>query len=306
MACGLGAMGFAFWDRQGPQPAQTIPDAALLPGFNINGTTNQLAVVRGSDRTKSIPMAINILGGMAAFVQSGDRVLIKVNAAFASPPLLGATTHPDAVATVIALCRQAGASKVTVTDNPINDPAACFALSGIEEAVRRSGGQLILPDSERFESYSIPNGQLIRSWPVLTEPLRNADKVIALAPVKDHHRSGASMILKNWYGLLGGRRNIFHQQIHAIISELALLVRPTLAILDGTMTMTANGPTGGSLGDLKPTHTVIAGRDPVAIDTYGAGLLDKAVHDLPFLELAQKAGAGTTQIDTLKVTEVNL
>ena len=116
-----------------------------------------------------------------------------------------ATSHPDLVAEVARLCLDAGASRVIVTDNPINDPAACFALSGIEEAVRRSGGQLILPDSERFESYSLPNGHLIRRWPVLTEPLRHADKVIALAPVKDHHRSGASLTMKNWYGLLGGR-----------------------------------------------------------------------------------------------------
>ena len=40
------------------------------------------------------------------------------------------------------------------------------------------------------------------------------------------------MTMKNWYGLLGGRRNIFHQDINTIIAELAMMVKPSLVILD--------------------------------------------------------------------------
>ena len=43
------------------------------------------------------------------------------------------------------------------------------------------------------------------------------------------------MTMKNWYGLLGGRRNQFHQDIHGIVSDLALMMKPTLTILDGGM-----------------------------------------------------------------------
>lgn len=77
-----------------------------------------------------------------------------------------------------------------------------------------------------------------------------------MAPLKSHFRSGASMTMKNWYGLLGGQRNIFHQDIHGIIEELSLLMRPTLVVLDATFTMISNGPTGGSLSDLKPTNQI--------------------------------------------------
>jgi uncharacterized protein (DUF362 family) len=146
---------------------------------------------------------------------------------------------------------------------------------------------------------------LITDWPVLTAPLRQVDKLIGLCPVKDHHRSGASMTLKNWYGLLGGRRNIFHQQIHTIISELALLVKPTLVVLDGTRSMIRNGPTGGSIDDLKPTHTLIAGTDPVAVDAMGATLLGLRSEDLPYLALAEKAGAGQVDYQALRPVEVN-
>jgi uncharacterized protein (DUF362 family) len=277
----------------------------ILPDFSIPGQTGKISVAHGSDRAQTVTLALNALGGMKAFVQPGDKVLLKVNAAFATPPALGATTHPQLLSQVVALCLQAGAGQVMVTDNPINDPASCFELTGIGPAARSAGAGVMLPASERFAAYSLPGGHLIRNWPVLCNPLLWADKLIGLAPVKDHHRSGASLTMKNWYGLLGGPRNIFHQQIHTIIAELAGMITPSLVILDGTQSMMANGPTGGSLNDLKATHTVIAGTDPVAVDTLGAGLLGKTVADLPYLALAEKAGAGTVRVEALHPVEVN-
>ncbi|MBW1892065.1 MAG: DUF362 domain-containing protein, partial [Deltaproteobacteria bacterium] len=120
-----------------------------------------------------------------------------------------------------------------------------------------------------------------------------------VAPLKDHHRSGASMTMKNWYGILGGRRNVFHQDIHNIIKELSILVKPSLVILDGTVSMMTNGPTGGSLSDLKPTHTMIASTDQVAADAYGATLLGKKADSFPFISKAEAAGSGTADYNTL-------
>jgi uncharacterized protein (DUF362 family) len=238
-------------------------------------------------------------------VRPGDKVLLKVNAAFATAPVLGATSHPEVVQQVAASCFEAGADKVMVADNPINDPASCFDLTGIGPAARKAGAQLMLPHPNRFDLFTLRNGQLIRNWPVFSAPLRWADKVIGLAPVKDHHRSGASMTIKNWYGLLGGRRNIFHQQIHTIIADLAMMIKPTLVILDGTWTMVANGPTGGSRDDLKHTQTVIAGTDPVAVDAFGATLLGKTADDLPHLKMAQELGVGTVDFRSLNPIEIN-
>jgi uncharacterized protein (DUF362 family) len=298
-----GALGWTFWDRQGPGPEPEIGPGDPLPDFSIPGQARRLAMVHGAERAANVAAALAALGGMERFIQAGDRVLLKVNAAFAAPPMLGATTHPDVVTQVARLCFQAGARQVLVTDNPINDPASCFALSGISAAAQAAGARVILPEANRFENYSLPDGRLIRHWPLLREPLRQVNKVIGLAPVKDHHRSGASMSLKNWYGLLGGRRNIFHQEIHTIIAELALLIRPTLVILDGTQSMMRNGPTGGSLDDLKPTQTLIAGTDPVAVDAAGAALLDKTLDDLPHLRMAERLGAGTVDFRSILVSK---
>lgn len=293
IALGASTLGFAFWDRKPPRIKVQSTRDLTIPDFSIAGHSGRISVTHGSDRSQTVVQALDALGGMQSFVRPGEKVLLKVNAAFAAPPALGATTHPQLVARIVRLCLQAGAGKVLVTDNPINDPASCFELTGIGPAAQKAGAGVILPASDRFMPYTLPGGRLIRQWPIFSEPLLWADKVIGLAPVKDHHRSAASLTIKNWYGLLGGRRNIFHQQIHAIIAELAAMIKPSLVILDGTYSMITNGPTGGSLDDLKATHTMIAGTDPVAVDAFGAELLGKNIDDLPYLALAEKAGIGT-------------
>ena len=300
------SIGYWFYDSAGPTGLTPDAGGVQIPDFSMPDLGQRMSIVRGAGRAETLELALKSIGGIQTFIKNGDRVLLKVNAAFASPPMLSATTHPDTVATLTRLCFKAGAASVTVTDNPINDPASCFRLTGIEEAARSAGAAVLFPQKEFFKSFSLAEAQLIRNWPVLYEPINRIDKIIGTAPVKDHHRSGASMIMKNWYGLLGGRRNIFHQDIHTIIKELAMMVKPTLVVLDGTTTMMRNGPTGGSLSDLKETHMMIASTDQVAADAFGAGLLDKTVDELAFIRKAEAMQIGTADFQSLNPVMVSI
>jgi uncharacterized protein (DUF362 family) len=149
-------------------------------------------------------------------------------------------------------------------------------------------------------------GAAIRRWPVFREPLDRATKVIGLAPVKDHNLSGASITMKNWYGLLGGRREQLHQRIHDAIADLALMVRPTLVVADARRLLVSNGPTGGSLADVRRTDTIVVGVDPVAVDTVAAGLLGKRLQDIEYLARAEARGLGTREWRTLGMREIQL
>lgn len=298
------AIGIASWlnDREGPKGDVNAGRLVTMPDFSVPRKEGQtISIVQGEDRVKTVNKAIDLLGGIERFVKPGDVVAIKPNVAFASPPMLGATTHPDVLAAVIRLCYERGnAKKVIVIDNPINDPASCFMISGIGKAATAAGADVVMPKDNLFSHTTLEGSSLIKDWPVLYEPLTGANKLIGIAPVKDHHRSAASMSMKNWYGFLGGRRNIFHQDINTIIAELAMMVKPTFVILDGTITMMTNGPTGGSVSDLKKTNTMIASCDMVAADAFGCSLLGLKPADLPYLSLAEKARAGTMDYESLK------
>jgi len=300
------AAGLWFHDTKGPDASGLDHSDIRLPDFSIENLGAKMSIVRGEDRIAALRLAIKSLGGIESIIKKDDRVLLKVNAAFASPAMLSATTHPSIVAEMTTLCYGAGAAAVVVTDNPINDPASCFNLTGIAAAASGAGAKVILPRAEMFKPFTLPQAKLIRNQPVLYSPLKDITKIIGMAPVKDHHRSGASMVMKNWYGLLGGRRNIFHQDINTIIMELAMMIKPSLVILDGTQSMMTNGPTGGSLSDLKQTNTMIVGTDQVAVDAFGATLLNKNFNDLPFIGMAEAAGLGTADYRSLDPVELSL
>ena len=239
--------------------------------------------------------------GMKRFVSTGDVVLIKPNVGFDRAPHLGATTNPEVLRWVIRLCTEGGARKVLVADNPIEAPEACFAKSGIRQAAADEGARIVLPSRRSFEMLAVregepdpAQGEALGCWPVFYGPLAEATKVIGLAPIKDHNLCGASMNLKNWYGLLGGRRNQFHQAIHNIVSDLGMMMSPTLVIADATRVMMRNGPTGGRTSDVKPggvlgKPAVIASVDQVACDAWCyQNLLGRDPAQLAYLDMAQK------------------
>lgn len=294
-----GGLAASLWNRHPPGDFNRGVASALLPDFSSQTTGPKMAIVTGRNRAAMVRRALEAMGGIGRFIKRGDRVMLKVNAAFATPAILSATTHPELAAELVRLCLGAGAASVIVTDNPINDPESCFNLTGIGPAVSAAGARLVLPRAAEFAPGTLPGGRLIRDWPILHEPFRGITKLIGVSPVKQHNRAGASLTMKNWYGLLGGRRNQFHQDINGIIVELAMLVRPTFVVLDGTDSMMANGPTGGSVADLKPTNTLVVSTDGIAADAFGATLLDKTHGDLPYIGRAAERRLGTADFESL-------
>lgn len=285
----LGILGLAFHEDQ-----PVIMDNSQLKSFDFRVQSNgpEVAVAEGVNRAELVKRCLSALGGMDKFIRPGESVLLKVNAGFAVAPEMGATTHPETLGAIIELCRQAGAGRIVVSDNPIGEAGSAFQINGLAGACVQHKVELLIPKAGDFVNLSLPEGRLIKNWPVLL-PALQVDKVIGLAPVKSHVRAVATMGIKNFYGLLGGRRGVFHQDINQIILELAMLVRPTLSVLDGVKSMLHNGPTGGSLDDLINSNTMIVGTDPVAVDALGAGLLGLQPAELAYLAMCQQAGLGT-------------
>jgi uncharacterized protein (DUF362 family) len=240
-----------------------------------------------------VKAALDAMGGVSHFIQKGDVVVIKPNVAFDKNPDLAATTQPDTVAAVTRLCLGAGARKVIVADNPINNPESCFYKTKVGEAAIRAGAELMLPKDSYFEQLYIGGETITSTWRMFYRPFREATKVIGISPVKDHNLCKATVTLKNWYGLLGNPRNQFHQNIHGIISDFALMMKPSLVIADGRKLLMRNGPTGGSLNDVKRGDTMVVGTDSVAVDSWCVvKLLERPRDQIIYLDKAIARGLG--------------
>ena len=94
------ACSLSYWlyDASGPRVAQKKKDLVTLPDFSLPSPEEKMSIVTGVDRTETIRRAFDAMGGIETFIKKGDRVLLKVNAAFATPPILSATTNPQLVA----------------------------------------------------------------------------------------------------------------------------------------------------------------------------------------------------------------
>ncbi len=270
-------------DGEGGKPRKRL---VRLPegGYQVPALASApvLGIARGDDIEAMVRASVDLIGGIERFIERGDVVVIKPNVAFDRSPALGATSNPEVLRALIHLVREAHPAEIRVADNPIESPETCFVRSGIRQAAVDAGARVFLPTPGSFETLHVPGATWIEEWPFFWAPFRGATKVIGLAPVKDHNLCRASMTTKNWYGLLGGRRNQFHQDIHGIISDLALMLRPTFVLLDGTRVLFRSGPTGGSLSDVKAGHTLVASTDSLAADAFGWDeLLERKGEELP-------------------------
>lgn len=263
-----------------------------------------LAVVHGPSPAMITKAAIDAMGGIKRFISRSDIVVVKPNMAWDRLPEQAANTNPEVVSAVVRLCLEAGAKKVKVFDRTVNDPRRCYVQSGIAPSASSMGAEVNYVDDRKFRDMTI-NGQALKSWPLYTE-IFEADKVINVPIAKHHSLTGLTMAMKNWMGVMGGRRNSIHQRIDESLVDLALAIKPTLTILDAVRILTANGPQGGDMKDVKKTDTVIVGVDQVAVDSYGATLFGMKGTDLAYVKIADKAGLGTMDLSRLKIKKINL
>ncbi len=281
-------------------PFERTKKVKTIPSFRvIKQEDDVFGLSKGADAKKITVSAINAVGGMGKFVSKGDKVLLKVNCAFARPAWMGATSSPEVVGQIIELCYRAGASEVWVTDNPINDAAICFERSGLSKAIKQAGGKLLLPNKDSFSDVKISNG-VIGVWKTYYEPIIRCNKLIGVPTLKSHNLCGASLAMKNWYGFMGGSRNRFHQDIHNVIAELGAFITPSLVVLDATRALIRNGPTGGSSSDVIRMNTIAVSTDQVAIDAFGTELLGLNKEKVKYISIAESKGIGVSDYRKLK------
>jgi uncharacterized protein (DUF362 family) len=301
MAVGSVALGLGLRARDGHGKSKSLPKLKDHRVDKIQGAV-EMAIVRGPDAAANVRRAVEAMGGMGRYVKRGERVVIKPNIGWNRLPEQAANTNPEVVAEVVRLVAAAGAGKIWVTDVSVNTPEQCFARSGIEKAAKAAGATVVRPDAPAFREVDV-QGKLLRTADILF-PFVDADRVINVPVVKQHGLSGATMAMKNWYGMLGGQRVKLHQNIHLSIVDLASMIKPTLTIMDATRILLANGPTGGSLADVKQMDTIAVSSDEVALDAFGAGLLGLSPTSLGFIVEGMKAGLGTPEWRNLKTEEL--
>ncbi len=294
-ALGLGALVARPTEAAPAAPSFAVAHSKFSPA-------DEQAIAKMADQLTR--RAVDALGGMRRFVSKGDVVWVKPNMAWERRPDQAANTNPDVVAALVALCLEAGAKKVVVSDNSTQAAQRVFARCGIQAAAQKAGADSFFVDPRRFRKMPI-KGKVLTEWEVYTE-IVEADKLINVPIVKQHGLCRATLGMKNWMGAIGGARNRLHQNLDQSLPDLAAFFKPTLVVVDAVRVMTGNGPTGGSLADVTRKDTVAATTDQVAADAFGATLLGLRPQDVGYVVEAAARGLGQIDFEALGPRRVEI
>ena len=275
------------------------------PSFSLATEEYDLAVISG-EPVAATRKALEAIGGISRFVKKGQPVILKPNISFARTPDFSATTHPLVVATVAQACLEAGAQQVLVLDHTLQRAELCLERTGIRDACKNIAGVHVLALQERkfFREIKIPQGKVLERVEVMKE-IVDGYVLINIPVAKSHSATGVSFGLKGLMGMIWDRES-FHSQynINQAIADLATVIKPQLTILDATRALASGGP--GGPGEVKKPNLIIAGIDPVAVDSYGVSIVpwygqNFKGRQVEHLLVSHQRGLGKIDIDQMKV-----
>lgn len=251
--------------------------------------------------------ALEPLGGIAAFVKPHDRVFLKVNLLSPAAPDRAVTTHPAVVRALIRVVRSVGGVP-SIGDSPAGRPTPglvkrLWSESGIGAVCEAEGVPLLLLDDDTCR-VSSPSGALYGSFTV-GRAVVESDVIICVPKLKTHGFMMFTGAVKNMFGVIPGLEKAqFHVKVPdredfaAMLVDLMLACRPSLAIMDAVVGMEGDGPAGG-----KPRHIgcLLASGDSLALDVVASAIAGLDPLEVYTNAVGAKRGIGPGSIDDVKV-----
>ena len=234
----------------------------------------------------------------------GRRVVLKPNLVEFDP---GTTvnTHPMLVHAALEGFRAMGAAEVRIAEGPGHRRVTMdlAEAAGYFETIPRfedlftdlnldEVSQVLLHDPfSRLNSVYFANTALA------------ADLLVSLPKMKTHHWVGATLSMKNFFGLVPGSvygwpKNVLHWAgIDECIADFHAAFPRHFAIVDGIVGMEGNGPIQGNP---KPVGVLVAGKDMLAVDATCCRIMRINPSGIRYLRLA----AGPDRLDEENIRQI--
>ncbi len=325
----------AIQGRASPEPARRATTRPLTAE-----PTTQVGIVH-SDAWPSdaavetmVREAVQLAGGLESVIHPGDVVVVKPNLVQDVYPDGGRVTDPRVTRAVVRLAQEAGAGAVYIAEGTAvyisgqqdrYPTRRAFQVAGYDANgdmtddstgaplvdLNISGDHTDATDPAYVTSVTIPAG-LIRKQYWIPNPILNSDVLISVPVLKNHYNAGLTLALKNMIGIapndiyhhpgwLVGKHSLSHEpyDLPRHIVDLNLCRPIDFVVVDGLRGMT-DGPIGSQLAS-PPMQMIMAGHDPVAVDTIGALTIGYDPASIVYLEMAQNAGLGLADVSRITV-----
>jgi uncharacterized protein (DUF362 family) len=203
-------------------------------------------------------------------------------------------THPIFVAAVYEAFVALGAASVTIAEGPGHrritmDLADAAGYFGAIQEFEKHFVDLNLDDVAPMNPVR-PFSTLDEIY--LPKTALRCDLLVSLPKMKTHHWVGATLAMKNLFGLVPGGvygwpKNILHWAgIDECIADLHQLFPSQFCIVDGIDGMQGNGPI---LGQAKHAGVVVAGAHPPSVDATCCQIMGIEPSGIKYLNLVAKS-----------------
>lgn len=230
------------------------------------------------------------LGVSKAEIQ-GKRILLKPNlveTAIGAPHI---NTHPLVLRGAIEAFLRLGAAAVMVAEGPGHrrDTLAVYEESGLADVLTED--RIKFHDLNYITGYELPNTSGQTAMRTLTFPalFQEVDWIVSMAKMKTHHWTGATLSMKNLFGVMPGRyygwpKNVLHKAgIQNSILDINATLKPQFAIVDGIIGMEGDGPI---MGTPKHVGVLVMGRNFPAVDATCCRIMGIDPYKVSYLERA--------------------
>ncbi len=257
--------------------------------------------------TRSLREALDLIGGLEKYIQSGQRVLIKVSMLRGASPDDAVATHPVVAVALAKLVAEIGATPV------IGDSCggAAYGLSeraleqcGFGPLAREHGIETVIFETAGSKNIPVGNHRFLPQIPVSNAVLE-ADAIISVPKLKTHIETLMTGAAKNMLGCLPGAAKLMvHNQApspddlgHALLDIYSAL-RPALCVMDAVVGMEGDGP---SKGKPKQIGALLASADGVALDHVAARLIGYDPALIPTIAPAKERLLGENDAAAIEV-----
>lgn len=216
-------------------------------------------------------------------------VLIKTNACFYWDSSTGQTTDLRLISGIIDWLRETYGRDVSIrigeADASVMKVNHAFEVLGYEKLARQQKVELInLSTGEKFEEgVSVGKRKITLSF---SKTIQGSDLLVNVPKLKSHPITSMTCCLKNMYGIVyEPYKWQYHTYLDQAIVAANKIVRADLNVVDG---LVANGKHPFRLGAL------IAGTDPVAVDSVAAKVMGYEPREITHVALAEKERVGVS------------
>jgi prephenate dehydratase len=262
-------------------------------------------VVKGDDPYAN---TIKALSNIDCTPVKGKRVLLKPNLGRIGPPESGIVTNPQVIAAAIDFFRDAGASFCAVGESPITgiDVMEAFRVSGVEEVCKQRNCPIIDMDIRKPVDMVLPNAVALEKVSVCADVF-DFDILVSVPVMKMHMHTGVTLSIKNMKGCLWSRSKVYlhmlppvpycdDKPLNVAVADMASILYPHIALIDGTTGMEGLGPSAGSP---KPLGVIVVSTNALAADTVACEIMGVAPNSIPHLRILHERGTGS--IDTSQI-----